>query len=141
MKFNIIRYLVEEHGVELIVVPHDYDLEANPAKLEWEGVFCSNGPGDPSRCEATIKSLKWAITQEKPVFGICLGNQILALAAGASTFKMKYGNRGMNQPCVDLRTTRCYITSQNHGFAVDDTALPEGWKSLFINAKDRKSVV
>ena len=139
MKFNIIRYLVEAHGVELTVVPHDYDLETNPAKLEWDGVFCSNGPGDPSKCAATIKSLKWAISQEKPVFGICLGNQILALAAGGATYKMKYGNRGMNQPCVDLRTTRCYITSQNHGFAVDDSTLPDGWRALFINANDRSN--
>ena len=139
MKFNIIRYLVEAHGVELTVVPHDYDLETNPAKLEWDGVFCSNGPGDPSKCAATITSLKWAISQEKPVFGICLGNQILALAAGGATYKMKYGNRGMNQPCVDLRTTRCYITSQNHGFAVDDSTLPDGWRALFINANDRSN--
>ncbi|KAH8098752.1 carbamoyl-phosphate synthase [Aureococcus anophagefferens] len=139
MKFNIIRYLVEAHGVELTVVPHDYDLETNPSKLEWDGVFCSNGPGDPSKCAATIKSLKWAISQEKPVFGICLGNQILALAAGGTTYKMKYGNRGMNQPCVDLRTTRCYITSQNHGFAVDDSTLPDGWRALFINANDRSN--
>ena len=85
----------------------------------------------------TIKSLQWAISQDIPIFGICLGNQLLALAAGAKTYKMKYGNRGMNQPCVDLRTTRCYITSQNHGYAVDDQSLPEGWKALFVNANDR----
>ena len=94
MKFNIVRYMVETHGVEMVVVPHDYDLAANPANIAWDGVFCSNGPGDPARCGATIASLKWAIAQDKPVFGICLGNQILALAAGAKTYKMKYGNRG-----------------------------------------------
>ena len=107
------------------------------ANLQWDGLFCSNGPGDPSQCKETIKSLKWAISQDVPIFGICLGNQLLALAAGAKTYKMKYGNRGMNQPCVDLRTTRCYITSQNHGYAVDDQSLPEGWKALFVNANDR----
>jgi len=120
-------------------VPFDYDLEANPSNLKWDGLFCSNGPGDPSRCQETIKSLKWAISQDIPIFGICLGNQLLALAAGAKTYKMKYGNRGMNQPCVDLRTTRCYITSQNHGYAVDDQSLPDGWKALFVNANDRSN--
>ena len=107
------------------------------ANLKWDGLFCSNGPGDPSQCKETIKSLQWAISKDIPIFGICLGNQLLALAAGAKTYKMKYGNRGMNQPCVDLRTTRCYITSQNHGYAVDDQSLPEGWKALFVNANDR----
>jgi carbamoyl-phosphate synthase/aspartate carbamoyltransferase len=139
MKHNIVRYFVETHDVTLIVVPFDYDLEANPANLKWDGLFCSNGPGDPSQCKETIKSLQWAISQDIPIFGICLGNQLLALAAGAKTYKMKYGNRGMNQPCVDLRTTRCYITSQNHGYAVDDQSLPEGWKALFVNANDRSN--
>ena len=72
------------------------------ANLKWDGLFCSNGPGDPSQCKETIKSLQWAISQDIPIFGICLGNQLLALAAGAKTYKMKYGNRGMNQPCVVL---------------------------------------
>ena len=111
------------------------------ANLKWDGLFCSNGPGDPSQCKETIKSLQWAISKDIPIFGICLGNQLLALAAGAKTYKMKYGNRGMNQPCVDLRTTRCYITSQNHGYAVDDQSLPEGWKALFVNANDRADSV
>ena len=137
MKHNIVRYFVETHDVTLVVVPHDYDLEANPQRIAWDGVFCSNGPGDPQQCAATIKSLRYAMTRDQPIFGICLGNQLLALAAGATTYKMKYGNRGMNQPCVDLRTTRCYITSQNHGYAVDDQSLPEGWKALFVNANDR----
>jgi len=89
-------------------------------------------------CQKTIKSIKFAlsISPPKPIFGICLGNQLLALAAGAKTYKMKYGNRGMNQPCIDLRTGRCYITSQNHGFAVDMKSLPQQWKGLFINAND-----
>jgi len=138
IKYNIIRYLVETHKVELAVVPFDYDLEANPSKIEWEGLFLSNGPGDPTMCPQTITSIKYALAlvPPRPIFGICLGNQLLAIAAGASTYKMKYGNRGMNQPCVDLRTGRCYITPQNHGFAVDSNSLPALWKPLFINAND-----
>jgi carbamoylphosphate synthase large subunit/anthranilate/para-aminobenzoate synthase component II len=139
MKFNIIRYLVDTHKVELTVVPFNYDLKANPANLEWEGLFLSNGPGDPEMCADTITSIKYALELQppRPIFGICLGSQLLALAAGATTYKLKYGNRGMNQPCVDLRTGRCYITAQNHGFAVDASSLPPLWKPLFINANDQ----
>eukprot|EP00531_Pseudo-nitzschia_arenysensis_P016677 CAMPEP_0116129408 /NCGR_PEP_ID=MMETSP0329-20121206/7908_1 /TAXON_ID=697910 /ORGANISM="Pseudo-nitzschia arenysensis, Strain B593" /LENGTH=1554 /DNA_ID=CAMNT_0003623673 /DNA_START=14 /DNA_END=4678 /DNA_ORIENTATION=+ len=138
MKFNIIRYLVDTHSVELTVVPFSYDLEANPDNIEWEGLFLSNGPGDPAMCPQTVKSIKYALALEtpKPIFGICLGSQLLALAAGATTYKLKYGNRGMNQPCIDLRTGRCYITPQNHGFAVDAKTLPPLWKPLFLNAND-----
>ncbi|GMH57248.1 hypothetical protein TrRE_jg2940 [Triparma retinervis] len=141
MKYNIIRYLAREHNVELTVVPFDYDLEANPANLPWDGLFLSNGPGDPSMCAATVKSIKYALALEppKPIFGICLGNQLLALSAGAKTYKMKYGNRGMNQPCIDLRTSRCYITPQNHGFAVDTDSLPADWQPLFLNANDKSN--
>jgi carbamoylphosphate synthase large subunit/anthranilate/para-aminobenzoate synthase component II len=138
MKFNIIRYLVDTHKVELTVVPYNYNLETNPENIEWDGLFLSNGPGDPTMCGETIASIKYALHLEvpKPIFGICLGNQLLALAAGASTYKMKYGNRGMNQPAIDLRTGRCYITSQNHGYAVEAKSLPELWKPLFLNAND-----
>mmetsp|Transcript_59704 Transcript_59704/g.176907 ORF Transcript_59704/g.176907 Transcript_59704/m.176907 type:complete len:1545 (-) Transcript_59704:239-4873(-) len=141
MKYNIIRYLVETHKVKLTVVPYSYDLEANPENLEWEGLFLSNGPGDPTMCPETIKSIKYALALDppRPIFGICLGNQLLALAAGAETYKLKYGNRGMNQPCIDLRTGRCYITPQNHGFAVDSSSLPPMWKPLFINANDESN--
>jgi carbamoyl-phosphate synthase/aspartate carbamoyltransferase len=137
IKYNILRYFVDIHAVEFTLVPYDYDLEANPANLQYDGIFISNGPGDPAKYEATIRSLRWAMAMDPPVsiFGICMGNQLLALAAGARTYKMKYGNRGMNQPCVDLRTTKCYITAQNHGFAVDATTLPSEWKvSLKIDA-------
>lgn len=139
MKYNIIRYLVDTHKVELTVVPFNYDLKANPENIEWEGLFLSNGPGDPTMCGETIESIKYALEMSpaRPIFGICLGSQLLALAAGAKTYKLKYGNRGMNQPCVDLRTGRCYITPQNHGFAVDSTSLPPLWKPLFINANDQ----
>jgi len=138
MKNNIIRYLVETHKVELAVVPFNYDLEKNSDSIEWEGLFLSNGPGDPTMCAETIKSIQYALSLDapKPIFGICLGNQLLALAAGANTYKLKYGNRGMNQPAIDLRTGRCYITPQNHGYAVDASSLPEFWKPLFLNAND-----
>uniref|UniRef100_A0A7S2ECQ3 Carbamoyl-phosphate synthase (glutamine-hydrolyzing) n=2 Tax=Trieres chinensis TaxID=1514140 RepID=A0A7S2ECQ3_TRICV len=138
MKYNIIRYLVETHKVRLTVVPFDYDLEKNPEGIEWEGLFLSNGPGDPNMCPQTVASIRYAMGLDppRPIFGICLGNQLLALAAGASTYKLKYGNRGMNQPAIDLRTGRCYITPQNHGFAVDADSLPDGWKPLFLNAND-----
>lgn len=142
MKLNIVRYFVHELKVCLIIVPFDYDLKSNPDNLAYDGIFVSNGPGDPTMCGETIESIRWAITKAnpiKPVFGICLGNQLLALAAGAKTYKMKYGNRGMNQPCIDLRTTRCYITSQNHGFAVDTDSLPSDWQPLFLNANDHSN--
>lgn len=137
MKYNIIRYLVDEHKVELTVVPFDFDLRSISVD-DWDGLFLSNGPGDPAMCSDTIASIQYALelVPAKPIFGICLGNQLLALAAGAKTYKLKYGNRGMNQPCVDLRTGRCYITPQNHGFAVDAKSLPEFWKPLFLNAND-----
>ncbi|KAF1318605.1 Carbamoyl-phosphate synthase, large subunit, partial [Globisporangium splendens] len=135
MKHNIIRYLAGK-DVELTVVPYDFDLKNS--ELQYDGIFISNGPGDPVMATKTIETIRWAISLEnpKPIFGICLGNQILALAAGATTYKMKYGNRGMNQPCIDMRTTRCYITPQNHGFAVDSKTLPAGWKTFFMNAND-----
>jgi carbamoyl-phosphate synthase/aspartate carbamoyltransferase len=138
MKYNIIRYLVDTNKVELTVVPFNYDLKTNPENIEWDGLFLSNGPGDPTMCADTIESIKYALelSPPRPIFGICLGNQLLALAAGAKTYKLKYGNRGMNQPCVDLRTGRCYITPQNHGFAVNTDTLPPLWKPLFINAND-----
>ena len=141
MKLNIARYFIYIEKVCLTIIQYNYDLAQNPAGIEYDGIFVSNGPGDPTACPETIDSLRWAmndanISPPKPIFGICLGNQLLALACGAKTYKMKYGNRGMNQPCIDLRTTKCYITSQNHGYAVDCASLPEGWKSLFLNAND-----
>jgi len=137
IKANIIRYFMTK-GVELLLVPWDHDI----SKEQYDGLFVSNGPGDPTKCVATIKHLKAIIDTPdcgetgKPVFGICMGNQLLALAAGCKTYKMKYGNRGANQPCIDTRTNRCYITAQNHGFAVDANSLPEGWTQFFVNAND-----
>lgn len=100
-------------------------------------IVLSNGPGDPSKCTIVIERLASMIERKtKPIFGICLGHQILALAAGAKTSKMKFGNRGHNLPCVDMQTGRCYITSQNHGYAVDAATLPDGWVEYFVNAND-----
>ena len=131
IKANIVRYFMI-NGVDLLVVPWDYEF----TKEKYDGLFISNGPGDPTMCAPTIAQLKIALTQETPIFGICLGNQLLALAAGCKTYKMKYGNRGANQPCIDTRTNRCYITAQNHGFAVDSKTLPSGWSEFFVNAND-----
>lgn len=134
MKNNIIRYLVNRLGLRVTVVPWDYDF----TQENFDGLFLSNGPGDPTMCEKTVEHVRYVMKHRPstPIFGICLGNQILALAAGASTYKMRFGNRGMNQPVVDLRTQRCYITAQNHGFAVDQTTLPKNWVPLMVNAND-----
>jgi carbamoyl-phosphate synthase small subunit len=134
VKNNIIRYLVTEHRVKVTVVPWDYDFTGD----QFDGLFLSNGPGDPTMCAVTVAHVA-KVMQDRPttpIFGICLGNQILSLAAGAKTYKMKFGNRGMNQPAIDMRTTRCYITSQNHGYAVDSKSLPTGWMPLMVNAND-----
>ncbi|HIH42398.1 TPA: glutamine-hydrolyzing carbamoyl-phosphate synthase small subunit [Candidatus Woesearchaeota archaeon] len=131
VKNNIIRNLVARN-LHVIRVPLDYDF----LKEEFDAVFLTNGPGDPKMCDITIKNVKKALQQDITTFGICLGNQLLALAAGANTYKLKYGHRGQNQPCNLIGSKRCFITSQNHGFAVDDATLPEGWKAWFVNAND-----
>ncbi|KAF8631665.1 hypothetical protein AX17_005066 [Amanita inopinata Kibby_2008] len=134
MKFNQIRCFINR-GVELKVVPWDYDFLADPEP--YDGIFVSNGPGDPTMIQVTIDRLRVAMKNvDRPIFGICLGHQLMALAAGATTSKMKYGNRGHNIPCTDALSGRCYITSQNHGYQVDTTSLPVGWKELFRNAND-----
>eukprot|EP00948_MAST-09A_sp_MAST-9A-sp1_P003695 g3695.t1 len=140
IKYNIIRYLIRQ-GPELTVVPYNYKITEEDMTTNFDGIFISNGPGDPSMAEETISSLKYAMDFPKPlpIFGICLGNQLLALAAGAKTYKMKFGNRGMNQPAIDMRTGRCYITPQNHGFAVDSESLPKDWKTFFLNANDNSN--
>ena len=135
MKYNQIRCFTSR-GVELKVVPWDYDFTA-PSEDPYDGLFLSNGPGDPTTVQTTIDRLARAMQRgDRPIFGICLGHQLLALAAGARTSKMKYGNRGHNIPCTDALSGRCYITSQNHGFQVDAGTLPRGWKELFRNAND-----
>ncbi|TXT10798.1 hypothetical protein VHUM_02303 [Vanrija humicola] len=134
IKYNQIRCF-RKRGVEVKVVPWDYDFNKEAGK--YDGLFISNGPGDPSMATKTIDNLRVALANSKvPIFGICLGHQLLALASGASTRKMKYGNRGMNLPCTCTTSGRCYITSQNHGYEVDVSTLKEGWEPLFVNAND-----
>ncbi|HLD08105.1 MAG TPA: glutamine-hydrolyzing carbamoyl-phosphate synthase small subunit [Candidatus Peribacterales bacterium] len=140
MKRNIIRSFLNR-GVRVVRVPWDFDLST--ASFQYDGVFVSNGPGDPKMCKETIAQMKWAIDREIPTFGICLGNQLLALAIGGDTYKLKYGHRSANQPCLEFRceggactpSHKCIITSQNHGFAVKEE-LPAGWSVWFRNAND-----
>jgi carbamoyl-phosphate synthase small subunit len=131
VKHQIIRCLVNR-GVEVVRVPWDYDFNT----LEWDGLFVSNGPGNPAFCETTIRHLQQAFRGEKPIFGICMGNQLMGRAAGASTYKLKYGHRSHNQPVRLCGTDRCFITSQNHGFAVDTDTLGSDWEPLFLNMND-----
>jgi len=131
VKNNLIRSLLA-YDATIIRVPWDYDFH----KLDFDALFISNGPGDPKMCKPTINNIQIALQKEIPTMGICLGNQLLALAAGADTYKLKYGHRSQNQPCIDLETRRCYITSQNHGFAIKTETLPNDWKPWFINAND-----
>jgi carbamoyl-phosphate synthase/aspartate carbamoyltransferase len=135
LKYNQLRCLLSR-GVEVLVVPWDYDFPQLAGK-DYDGLFISNGPGDPAMLSTTVKHISAAMEEGRtPIFGICLGHQLLARAAGCDTIKMKFGNRGHNIPCTNLLSGRCYITSQNHGFAVDSTTLPEGWQESFVNAND-----
>lgn len=130
-KHNIIRCLLRR-DVTIIRVPWDYDF----TEMEYDGLFISNGPGDPKLCTPTIKNIKKAMEADKPIFGICLGNQLLSLAGGASTYKLKYGHRSHNQPVMLAGTNRCFITSQNHGYATNNDSLSCDWEPLFINLND-----
>ena len=131
VKHNILRCLVKR-DVELIRVPWDYDFNT----MEYDGLFISNGPGNPEFCNITVEHIREAMKKDKPIFGICMGNQLLSKAAGASTFKLKYGHRSHNQPVRMAGTDRCFITSQNHGFAVDGSSLGKDWEPLFVNMND-----
>ena len=147
VKANIIRCLIRR-GIEVVRVPWDYDFN----QLEFDGLFLANGPGDPEQCGKTVDHIRTFLDNEKkkadgkndgdnsttvrPLMGICLGNQLLARAAGANTYKLKYGHRSHNQPVREVGTEHCYITSQNHGYAVDDSTLPEDWEPLFVNMND-----
>lgn len=130
-KENILRSLLAR-GVSVLRVPWDHTL----TNLQFNGVVISNGPGDPQAASKTISTVKRLLRESAPVFGICLGNQILALAAGAKTYKLKFGHRSQNQPVLNLRTKNALITSQNHGFAVDAKTLPSGWEEWFVNLND-----
>lgn len=131
VKYNIIRNLLRR-DTTIIRVPWDYDF----SQEDYDGLFLSNGPGDPKMCRATIENIRHSLDLDKPIFGICLGNQLMALAAGADTYKLRYGHRSHNQPVIMAGTERAYITSQNHGFAVNNNTLPAGWDPLFINVND-----
>jgi carbamoyl-phosphate synthase small subunit len=133
-KNNIIRCLTKR-GVKVKRVPWDYDY----SNETYDGLFISNGPGDPAMCDITVEYLSKALNNDKPIMGICLGNQLLARAAGASTYKMKYGHRSHNQPVLLKGTNRCFITSQNHGFAIENETIPSDWESLFINVNDESN--
>lgn len=133
VKNNIIRSLLER-DVEVIRVPWDYDFNT----LEFDGLFLANGPGDPTLCKVTVEHIRQFIENPsvKPLMGICMGNQLLSSAAGAKIYKLKYGHRSHNQPVRMVGTNRCYITSQNHGFAVDTSSLGSEWTPYFENMND-----
>lgn len=132
VKNNIIRCLIRR-DTTVIRVPWNYRF----SEEEYDGLFISNGPGDPTMCSETIQNLSGALESDKPIFGICLGNQLLGLAAGGSTYKLKFGHRSHNQPVLLNGTNKAYITSQNHGFALDDKSLGSEWEPLFVNLNDQ----
>ena len=133
VKANIIRCLIRR-GIEVVRVPWDYDFNTLP----FDGLFLANGPGNPDLCESTVANIRKFLGTNpvRPLMGICLGNQLLAKAAGAQTYKLKYGHRSHNQPVRQVGTNRCFITSQNHGYAVDPHTLPDDWEPLFVNMND-----
>jgi len=131
VKYNIIRHFLKRNTT-VIRVPWDYDY----SKEKYDGLFISNGPGNPKMCDATINHLADSLKQDIPIFGICLGNQLLALASGADTYKLKYGHRSHNQPVLQCGTNKAFVTSQNHGFAIDTKSLSTDWEPLFLNLND-----
>ena len=132
VKNNIIRCLINR-GVEVIRVPWNYDYTA----MDFDGLFLGNGPGDPDMCEDAVNIIRKQMSQSrKPICGICMGNQLLAKAGGATIYKLKYGHRSHNQPVREVGTNRCYVTSQNHGYAVDARTLGNDWRELFVNMND-----
>lgn len=133
VKHNILRCLINR-GLEVIRVPWDYDFN----ELDFDALFLANGPGDPDTCQAAVDNIRRFMgnPNTKPIMGICMGNQLLSKAAGAKIYKLKYGHRSHNQPVRLVGTERCFVTSQNHGYAVDSQTLPSDWQPLFVNMND-----
>lgn len=132
VKANIIRELIQR-GVEVVRVPWNYDY----TDMEFDGLFLANGPGDPDMCSGAVEIIRKQMSRSrKPICGICMGNQLLSKAAGATIYKLKYGHRGHNQPVRMVGTQKCFITSQNHGYAVDARTLDKDWEELFVNMND-----
>jgi len=123
---------ISERGVSVLRLPWNWDVDSE----KIDGLVISSGPGDPEKCRIIINQIKKVMQREIPVLGICLGHQLMALAAGAETYKLKYGHRDHNQPCNEMGTKRCYITSQNHGYAVKSDSLPQDWREWFVNDND-----
>jgi carbamoyl-phosphate synthase small subunit len=132
IKHNILR-LLQKDFLTIKQVPYDYDY----SNEEYDGLFISNGPGAPERCEKTIEQLKKAFDRKKPIFGICLGAQLMALAAGATTYKLPFGHRAQNHPCLEVATSKCFLSSQNHGYAVKSETLPTDWETTYIDLNDQ----
>lgn len=131
VKNNILRCLLKR-DVEVVRVPWDYDFTSQ----DYDGLFITNGPGNPDFCQEAIEHIRTAMSLDKPIFGICMGNQLLAKTSGASTYKLKYGHRSHNQPVRLCGTDKCFITSQNHGYAVDQATLGHDWSPFFVNMND-----
>lgn len=131
MKENIWRHL-QQYDWTIKRVPYDYDYTPEP----YDAVFISNGPGDPVRCQKTIQILQKALTTDKPVFGICLGSQLMGLAIGAKTYKLRFGHRSQNQPCLQEGSDKVFLTSQNHGYALEESTLPKDWRVTYRNLND-----
>lgn len=131
VKNNIIRCLVKR-GAHVVRVPWNHDFTT----IDYDGLFIANGPGNPDFAGATVENIKKAFSIGKPICGICMGNQLLSKAAGAKIYKLKYGHRSQNQPVREVGTNKCYITSQNHGFAVDTATLSQEWEPYFVNMND-----
>ncbi len=131
VKFNIIRSLLR-YDTTVVRVPWDYDCSRD----DYDGLVISNGPGDPGLCMPVVDNLKKSFLSDAPIFGICLGSQLMGLASGGRTYKLKYGHRSHNQPVICSKDDRCYITSQNHGYALDSSSLGEGWEVYFSNLND-----